>query len=424
MAIARTLLPIVPKYLRMRRSQYANIATIEAEARRRLEETLRAAAKIPFYRERFGAAANAMELCECPILKRTDIPALNHSVRGRIGAGGVFFHENSSGSTGMPVEFLFGNDHQSGRYAARIRYLRASGWSPLRRNAWIVASTSRLDESPDARLVFSRLRMRSTFLRVIFRPFDVQADALIATRPEFFYTIPSNLDGLLEAFERRAVRLPSLRLIFTGGEVLDDSIRERARRILGVEIRDNYGSTEAFIAWQCPAARYHINAEHVAVEIVDDNDRAVAPGAMGRVLITTLENRVMPLIRYEIGDYALASDEQCPCGRTLPTIGKVVGRGINLFRMPEGPRVSPWPLIGPLRAREEIRQFQIVQEAHRRYRVRYVSDIELDVAARHDIHARFAAILGLELEVAFERTASIERTAGGKFMTALSNITE
>jgi phenylacetate-coenzyme A ligase PaaK-like adenylate-forming protein len=97
-------------------------------------------------------------------------------------------------------------------------------------------------------------------------------------------------------------------------------------------IRDNYGSTEGFIAWQCPACSYHINAEHVAVEIVDERGIPVGPGQMGRILITTLENRLMPLVRYEIGDYAIASNDLCSCGRTLPVLGKVIGRGINLFR--------------------------------------------------------------------------------------------
>ena len=172
---------------------------------------------------------------------------------------------------------------------------------------------------------------------------------MLVARPEFLYTMPSNLDGLLRVFEQRAIRLDSLRCIFSGGEVLEDSIRERTRHLLGVEIRDNYGSTEGFIAWQCPAGSYHINAEHVTVEIVDESGIPVAPGQMGRILITTLENRLMPLIRYEIGDYAIASNDLCTCGRTLPVLGKVIGRGINLFRLPGGRLKSPWPLVGPIK---------------------------------------------------------------------------
>jgi phenylacetate-CoA ligase len=381
---------------------------------------LQNAAEIPFYRDRFGATVRPSELSNYPILMRADIPALNRSVRERFGTGVNFFHDNSSGSTGMPVEFLFDATHQSGRYAARIRYLRENGWSPLRRNAWIVAYTSRPDDSLDSQLATSRLRLRSAFLRVIFRPFEEQVDALLALRPETLYTMPSNLDGLLRVFEHRKLKLGALRCIFTGGEVLEDSIRERARHLLGVEIRDNYGSTEGFIAWQCPAASYHINAEHVLVEIVDADSHAVGAGQMGRILITTLENHLMPLIRYEIGDYAVASNDSCSCGRTLPLMGKIIGRGINLFRLPGGRLKSPWPLVGPLKARAEIRQFQIVQETHHDYLVRYVSDRELDADAQTKIRAGFNRILGIEANLSFARMGTIARTAGGKFMTALS----
>jgi phenylacetate-CoA ligase len=423
MATFGSLVPIIPKYIGLLRSQYATPAAIEAESHRRLEEMLRAAAEIPFYRESF-AAITPSELRNYPILMRSDIPALNRSVRDRIGSRRDVFHDSSSGSTGMPVEFLFDTAHQSGRYAARIRYLRANGWSPLRRNAWIVAFTSRDDDSADSQLLHSRLRLRSTFLKLIFQPFEEQVDALAALQPEFLYTMPSNLSGLLQVFERRATRLASLRCIFTGGEVLDDSLRERTRDVLGVEIRDNYGSTEGFISWQCPAGSYHINAEHVAVEIVDESGRPTAPGKMGRVLVTTLENRLMPLIRYEIGDYAIASNTPCSCGRTLPVMGKVIGRGINLFRLPGGQLKSPWPLVGPLKERPEIRQFQIVQETHDHFLVRYVSDCELESAAQVAIRAGFARILEIEASVSFERMDSIARTAGGKFMTALSLVSD
>ena len=83
-------------------------------------------------------------------------------------------------------------------------------------------------------------------------------------------------------------------------------------RTFGVAVADNYGSTEAFLAWACPAGSYHINAEHVIVEVVDDAGNPARPGAPGRVLVTTLQNRIMPLVRYEIGDYARRA-RHMPC---------------------------------------------------------------------------------------------------------------
>ncbi len=54
------------------------------------------------------------------------------------------------------------------------------------------------------------------------------------------------------------------------------------------------------------------------MEIVDEQGAPTPAGEMGRVLVTTLQNNLMPLVRYEIGDYAVAGVEQCRCGRTPP----------------------------------------------------------------------------------------------------------
>lgn len=414
------LLSVLPRYGHLLRSQYWRRDVLAVYSRRCLEETLRAAANISFYRERLGQLRPEQDLQSLPTLKRSQIASLNQSVRERCGDVG-FFRDRSSGSTGMPAEFLFDAAHQNGRNAARIRYLRANGWNPARRNAWIAAFTSDPADTPDAALLRSRLVLRTQFLP-IFDPFERQVERLSRLDPLYLYTLPSNLDGLLRVFEDTGTRLRSLRRILTGGEVLEDSLRERTRAVLGVEISDNYGSTEGFIAWQCPAGTYHINAEHMFVEIVDERHLPVAPGQLGKVLVTTLENRLMPLVRYEIGDYAIAGNGTCRCGRTLPTIAKVIGRGINLFRLPGDQFVSPWPLVGPLKARPQLRQFQIVQDTLDHYIVRFAADRVLDREAEDDIRATFCRVLKMSVSVAFERVDQIPRTPGGKFMTALSRL--
>ncbi|MGH7818746.1 MAG: phenylacetate--CoA ligase family protein, partial [Candidatus Binatia bacterium] len=133
-----------------------------------------------------------------------------------------------------------------------------------------------------------------------------------------------------------------------------------------------------------------------------------------------LANRLMPLVRYEIGDYAVARSTPCACGRGLPTIGKVAGRAVNLFRRPNGERFSPWTLVGPVRRVTEFRQFQLVQQALDHLVVRYVSDAEIGedrlATARRELLER----LGFPARIDFDRRASIARAASGKFMTALS----
>ena len=213
-------------------------------------------------------------------------------------------------------------------------------------------------------------------------PLPNLTDTIAKLDPVFMYLYPSMLDGLLRTFERQRQRLPSLRQIFTGAEILDVSLRERALDQLGVPIADNYGSTEAFLAWQCAGGNYHQNAEHVLIEIVDEAGREVSPGQMGRVLVTTLENYLMPLVRYEIGDYATTAGGACACGRTLPSIGPVVGRGVNLFRSADGRLINPWDLANTLRVIPAVATFQVIQKALDQIVVKYVADAPIVSGSR------------------------------------------
>ena len=63
------------------------------------------------------------------------------------------------------------------------------------------------------------------------------------------------------------------------------------------------------------------------LEIIKENGLHAKPGEMGRIIITDLFNMAMPLIRYELGDMAIAGDnEECTCGCKLPKITKILGR--------------------------------------------------------------------------------------------------
>ena len=382
-----------------------------------LEATLEAALRIPLYRERFGSKTQA--LTDLPILARRDVPGLVASVRAMHPGGSLLASGLTSGSTGTPVSFFFDGTHQASRFAARARYLRENGWNPFQRNFWIVSIAM---ETPDLIFVQRRRLFGIRFMSHL-TDMEVLADALRKIDPVFLYSYPVNLDGLARIFEARGDRLHSLRRIFSGSEVLEPSQRERIRHVFGVDISDNYGSTEAFPAWECPEGSYHINAEHVIVEVVDEAGAPAAPGTLGRVLMTTLRNRVMPLIRYEIGDYAIAATEgRCRCGRTLPLIGAIAGRDINLFFTKSGKLFSPWPLFRPMLPRTWITQSQIVQRALDRFVVRYVSARALSSEDETEILRHYESFLGGPVAISFERVEKIQRSRSGKFMMALNEM--
>src|SRR5271170_1219565 len=119
----------LPRYLRLRQSQYWPPDRLNRYIEAHLSESLNAASRIPFYADRLDRKVKLPGLTKLPILPRAEIPALAASVKS-LHRSESLLTSRTSGSTGMPVSFFFDASHQAGRFAARARYLRENGWDP------------------------------------------------------------------------------------------------------------------------------------------------------------------------------------------------------------------------------------------------------------------------------------------------------
>ena len=157
----------------------------------------------------------------------------------------------------------------------------------------------------------------------------------------YLVTTPALALRLAELTLAGGPRPAGLEQIITFGETVTPEIRVRVRAAFGARVIDRYSCEEiGWIAFQCPAheQRHHTLSASVLVEILDEAGQPCPPGQAGRVVLTALQGLAMPLIRYEIGDYAEWAPQQhvCSCGRTLPVIGALHGRERSFIRMPDG----------------------------------------------------------------------------------------
>lgn len=253
-----------------------------------------------------------------------------------------------------------------------------------------------------------------------------QFEWLQSVDPDYLLVFPSNLAALLDQFEQRGLRLPRLRQIRTINETLTPAIRASARRVLGADIADTYSSGEAgIVAVQCPqSGLYHVMAESLIVEVLDEQGEACGPGQVGRVVVTDLHNFATPLIRYDLGDYAEMAGP-CPCGRGLPALKRIAGRRRNMVRLPDGR--SLWPSIGGPRYSEiaPIRQFQFIQRERETIEVRLVSAAPLTA----DQEGRIGDLIRKALDFSFKLQFTyfpeqIPRGPGGKFEEFMCELAE
>ncbi|GEM46681.1 phenylacetate--CoA ligase family protein [Deinococcus cellulosilyticus] len=137
------------------------------------------------------------------------------------------------------------------------------------------------------------------------------------------------------------------KVVMLASEVLTDSTRKLIEDTWGVTPFNVYGLTEgATVAAECPHHRLHVFEDLVIAEVVDEQNRPVPVGEVGsKVLLTVLFGRTLPLIRYEVTDRLVESEETCPCGMPYRTLRPIEGRKENPLRLQD--RAGRWVEVHP-----------------------------------------------------------------------------
>lgn len=409
------------------RTERAGVDEREAYRAPLLERLLRhAAMTVPFYRGRLGAVVQngRLDLArwqDLPLLGRREAVAAGAALRSRsvppeLGPASV---DRSSGSTGMPFEHL---QDRLARVAAQAHTERSFRWWRIDTRKGLGTLVHRRALAGHDEAVFrgwsSRHPDAPQYALSAALPVEAQIDWLRRRRPAYLTTYPSTLRELASAAlaAQAAIRLE---IVMSVGMALDDDTRALARSAFGAAVLDTYGAQEVgHISASCPVCgRHHLSAESAFFEILDEAGRPVRPGETGEVVATPLYSYSMPLIRYRLGDFAVAAEEgggACPV--TLPSLSRIVGRDRSLFRYPDGSRSFPMIPLKQLFAVLPAVQFQCVQTAPDAVEFRYVADPErdpgVDAAALGELARR-------HLHPAVSATAvamvALPRSASGKY---------
>ena len=413
-------------------SQYMSPEWIEQQQMRKAGLLLRYAHEnVPYYRKHIPAAlAKTFMTLErwqsIPVLTREDLQRSGKEILSqRIPSGHKPLRKiTTSGSTGMPVT-AYGTQvtrqlwqaitfryqiWQQMDFRLKLAAIRPDGKSPPGQ-----ASTSSHWGPPASHVVETgpgvRLNIRT--------PLEQQIEWLRGENPGYLHTMPTNLRQIAKS----GVKLSGLRGLSTYGELLDDTTRSLCDSQWNLKVFDVYSTQEVGnIAIQCPeAGAYHVQAESVLVEILDEQGRACTPGQPGRVVITPLHNLAFPLIRYAIGDYATLGPE-CACGRGLPVLRRIFGRRRNMLVMPNGDQY--WPSF-PVNSWAEdlpIRQFQFVQKSIDLIEARLVVHQELSAQQESHMKERLQERFGYPVEISIIYQDTIERSKSGKYEDFVSEV--
>ena len=262
--------------------------------------------------------------------------------------------------------------------------------------------------------------MRERFLSVYDRS-ELNLARLMEWRPDAIIGFPSVLMLIGKEMEKAGKPLRP-NLLFTLAEVLTPQDRAVLERQWGSNPHDLYGANEVgHIAFQCPRRQgYHINSDSLHVEILH-GDRPAGAGERGEVVVTNFDLRIMPILRYRVGDVAARIMEPCACGCTFPLLGEIAGRSDGFIVGGDGQLFSALEISLLLKPLTDVRQYRLIQDQAGSLTVEWVAK---DDSARPEEQIRqlLAARLGTQMAMVLRRVEEIRPEKSGKIRTVISSL--
>lgn len=376
-----------------------------------------------------GRLARREQFQELPLVGKDDLRQCGGELRSTRTPRGQLHVHKTSGSTGKALSVVVDDRAQQWRRATTLRSDQWTGWKLGQRAARVWGNPDylhlgwrgRLRQALlDRALYLDTLRMDEAALRAFLR-------TAARLRPTLLMGHAHSLFLLARFAARSGEPLWRPRGIIATAMTLHDFERRAIEQAFGRRVTNRYGCEEVgLIACQCEQfAGLHVNADNVLVEIVDSDGRAVRPGEVGAVVVTDLTNHAMPLIRYRLGDRAVAGLGRCPCGRGLPLLARIEGREADYVVTPAGELISGISLTENFAALlGGVAELQIIQERSDLLRLRIVRGPDYSPATERQIDELSRQRFGAEVRVVREFVDRIEPEASGKYRFCVSRLAD
>ena len=292
------------------------------------------AENVPYYRSMFRrlgfdpeSLRDVSDLRALPLLDKETVRAnINDLLAENIPARKRIYY-TTGGTSGTPLG-IYNLRHTAGRELAfiltqwarvgfRYKHLRAilRGAPVKNRRHWRY-------EVRERAYVFSNFHMT---------PDNVAEYARVMRRNRLsaLHSYPSAVVDFARHLKDMQIEPPQFASVLASSENLYPGQREFIESFFGARLFSWYGHTENLIlAGECEVSNYyHIFPEYGVAEVVkEDGSAAASEDELGELVGTTLDNFVMPLIRYRTGDYARIGPARCACGRNYRLLKETRGR--------------------------------------------------------------------------------------------------
>lgn len=337
------------------RSQHWNKIDLEQYRTKKLQDIiLHAYNNVPFYRELLDKQGispqdinDIKDIKKLPILTKEIVRNNQENLISKGFNAKIIKKGKTGGTTGSPIITLKDTAERTFTWAS---YFRWYSWMGIKREDKIVTLWGTAKIKNESSLSKLRTLLKNLIQNnLTINAFNLNERTLPIVYKKIIKHDPVLIKGYLSAILQLANYIKdndlninnSLKAVATTAETLLPQHRTFIKETFKVDIFDQYGCGEVSgLAYECNKHEgLHINEEHVIIEIIDDSGNDLV-NSSGRIIVTSLDNKVMPFIRYEIGDLGTVSSEPCSCGINSRLLKSIEGRTVDTVTLNDGSRVN------------------------------------------------------------------------------------
>lgn len=332
----------------------------------------------------------------------------------------------TGGSTGVSLNLFFDEPCQERRNAAQILADRWAGWDLGMKKAAIWGNP------PVARTFKQKARSLLIDRTIYLDTMDLNPTSMSDFVEQWRQEKPGAIFGhahsiyiLAQYLKDNGIRDLRPQGIVATSMMLLDHERKVISEAFDCAVTNRYGCEEVgLIASECERHDgMHLNIPHVYVEFLDGNDQPVKAGEPGKVVVTDLNNRAMPLIRYRVEDVGVLSSRPCGCGRGLPLLERLEGRVADFLKKPDGGQVAGISLVErTLTKVPGIEQMQLVQESLNNLVINRVKGKEYSAQSDQALITELRSVFddGVNLEI--NDVPAIPQEPSGKYRFSICKV--
>ena len=333
----------------------------------------------------------------------------------------------SSGSTGEKSEFYHDKAFSAWGRALHLRsYHWCGDWQLGDPIVTIMGSMQYWRGRPAGGIITRRVSNRRELFSYRLGDHELEnlVKFIVQFKPKLISGYTTSVYLTARYAQQKGIRFPSVKAVAVLAEPLPPEMRATMQDAFDCQVYDHYGSRETdIIAHESPNhEQLCIQAENIFVEFRNNNHDMCDYGEPGQVILTTLHNDSMPLIRLETSDIAAPVGGVCSSGVGLPRMTAVHGRTQDLITTPTGRYIHPQIFSIMLRQIESIRWFQVIQDVEDTLHIRVYAPAGINDDEKHKISHLVEINTGFKFQIEYEDLPAMPESTSGKFRLCINNL--